>query len=148
VADQIERQHGDVSMLLDLRIDHLGSLDVDLALERIDERVQRLDSVDSLGQRRIEVRRVRGHDLEIATRIALPPAVERSPLHRDDRLRRIAAGLGLALGTHQVAQQQRREKQHHSSSNVRLNSVRSMSDRSAATKSGGSSNGWSRWISP
>src|SRR6266536_679108 len=32
VADHIEGQDGDVSLLLDLRIDHLGAVDVDLAL--------------------------------------------------------------------------------------------------------------------
>src|SRR5262249_2600356 len=84
VIVEIECEHGEVTILLDLRFDHLHTLDFYLACERRDVLFQRGLAVDAFVDRWIEVGLVRRHDFEVALRIAFSPAIERSLFHGDD----------------------------------------------------------------
>ena len=90
VIDEIEGEHGDVPALLDFRVDHLDPLDFDLAGERRDVLLQGRLAVDPLLRHGIEVGLVRRHDFEEPLRITFAPTIEGGPLHRDDRLCRVA----------------------------------------------------------
>src|SRR2546430_4971208 len=87
VIDEVERQHGHITLPLNLRIDDLNALDSDLAGERREKFSQRFATVNSPFGHRIEVGFVLGHDFEEPFGVAFPPTIKCATLERDDVLR-------------------------------------------------------------
>src|ERR1043166_4986237 len=149
--DQVEGQKREVARSLHAWIDHLVVVRRDLSRPPRDERLHHIKAIEPFLLERIEVGEAWRHDFEIALRIALAPAIERGPFHRDDRgviiAGRECAPARLIRHRHETHDARDDDGARHETSyegggsRIDVNRGSSSNARNAAMKSGGSWNG-------